>query len=120
MSGQTEKWKVLTEFVEDMNFIPFVFKFFGGIKFKKCKTIFGGGGCSISDMALAQDQEIPKLFKQGWAFTCLWTNGGGSPKNIIHTLWCHNYMRVKFCSFEFDIRASLKVVFLHLKDSKNN
>jgi hypothetical protein len=54
-----------------MNFIPFVFKFFGGIKFKKCKTIFGGGGCSISDMALAQDQEIPKLFKQGWAFTCL-------------------------------------------------
>jgi hypothetical protein len=27
-------------------------------------------------------------------------------------------MRVKFCSFEFDIRASLKAVLLHLKDIK--
>ncbi len=27
-------------------------------------------------------------------------------------------MRVKFCSFEFDIWASLKLVLLHLKDIK--
>jgi hypothetical protein len=33
---------------------------------------------------------------------------GGSPKFFIHTLWCYNYMRLKFHSYEFNIWGSLK------------
>jgi len=33
---------------------------------------------------------------------------GGSPQIVIHTLICHNYVRLKFHSFEFLIWALLK------------
>ncbi len=45
--------------------------------------------------------------------------GAGSPKIFIHTLWCHNYMRLKFHSCEFDKWGSLKAVFIHFLKNKN-
>jgi hypothetical protein len=41
------------------------------------------------------------------------------PNFFIHTLRRHKYMRLKFNRYEFDICASLKVVFIHFLKNKN-
>ncbi len=40
------------------------------------------------------------------------------PKIFIHTSWCHNYMRLNFCGYEFDKSGLLKAVLIHFLKSK--
>ena len=52
-------------------------------------------------------------YKVGHLLACKQIKRGGSPKFFIRTLWCHNYMRLKFRSYKFDIWGALKAVFIH-------
>jgi hypothetical protein len=51
------------------------------------------------------------LIRLGIYFFVNKARGDGSPKFFIHTLWCHNYMRLKFQSYDFNIRGSIKTLF---------
>ncbi len=51
------------------------------------------------------------LIRFGIYFIVNKARGDRSPNFFIHTLWCRNYMRLKFHSY--DIRTSLKAVSIH-------